>query len=60
VGEIRLGAFTREMHLLKDDLPLRSLLRTPLCDMALQGAYLRRAIHARMALAQLGEQRRTL
>ncbi len=35
VREIRLGAFTREMHLLKDDLPLRSLLRAPLRNVAL-------------------------
>jgi hypothetical protein len=51
VGEIRLGAFTGDMHLLKDDFPLRSLLRTPLGDVALQGAHLRRAVLAWMALA---------
>jgi hypothetical protein len=60
VGKIRLSAFTRDMHLLKDDFPLRSLLRTPLCNMALQGAYLRWTILAWMALAQLGEQGRAL
>ncbi len=58
VGEIRLSAFTRDMHLLKDDFPLRSLLRTPLCNMALQGAHLRWTILAWLALAQLGEQGR--
>ena len=35
VGEIRLGAFCGDMHLLKNDLPLRTLLRTPLGDVAL-------------------------
>jgi hypothetical protein len=57
---IRLGAFCGHMHLLKDDLPLWSLLCTPLGDVALQGAHLRQAILARVALAQLGEQGRAL
>ena len=35
VGEIRLGPFTRDMHLLKDNFPLRPLLRTPLRNVAL-------------------------
>jgi hypothetical protein len=60
VGEIRLSSFGGEMHLLKDDLLLRTLLRAPLRDMALQGAHLRRAIPACMSLAQLGEERRPL
>jgi hypothetical protein len=60
VGEIRLGPFAGDMHLLKDDLPLWSLLRTPLRNVALQRAHLRRTIRAWMALAQLGEQRRPL
>jgi hypothetical protein len=60
VGEIGLGPFTGDMHLLKDDFPLWSLLRTPLRNVALQCAHLGRAIRAWMALAQLGEQRRSL
>jgi hypothetical protein len=32
---IRLGAFCWDMHLLKDDLPLRPLLGTPLGKVAL-------------------------
>jgi hypothetical protein len=51
VGEIRLGAFCGDMHLFKDDFPLGSLLHTPLCNVPLQGAHLRRAILAWMSLA---------
>jgi hypothetical protein len=35
VGEIGLGPFTGDMHLLKNDFPLWSLLRTPLGNVAL-------------------------
>ena len=35
VGEVRLGAFAGDMHLLKDDFPLWSLLPTPLRNVAL-------------------------
>jgi hypothetical protein len=57
---IRLSPFAGQMHLLKDDLSLRPLLRTPLGDMALQGAHLRRVVPAWMPLAQLSEERRSL
>lgn len=60
VGEIGLSSFAGNMHLLKDNLLLRTLLRTPLRNLALQGAHLRRAIPAWMPLAQLGEERRSL
>ncbi len=46
VGKIGLGPFTGDMHLLKDDFPLRSLLHTPLSNVALQGTHLRRTILA--------------
>jgi hypothetical protein len=60
VGEIRLSPFAGQMHLLKDDLSLRSRLGTPLGDMALQRAHLCRAVPAWMPLAQLSEERRSL
>ena len=56
VGEIGLGPFAGDMDLLKDDFPLRSRLGTPLRNVALQGAHLRRAILAWMALTQFGEE----
>jgi hypothetical protein len=60
VSKIGLGPFTGDMHLLKDDFPLWSLLRTPPGNVTLQSAHLRQAILAWMVLAQLGEQRRAL
>jgi hypothetical protein len=60
VGEIRLGTFCGNMHLLKDDFPLRPLLCAPLGNVALEGAHLRRAIPTWMSLAQLGKERRSL
>jgi hypothetical protein len=35
VGEIRRGPFAGDMDLLKDDFPFGSMLRTPLCNVAL-------------------------
>jgi hypothetical protein len=35
VGEIRLRPFAGDMHLFKDDFPLRAMLRTPLRNVAL-------------------------
>jgi hypothetical protein len=60
VGEIGLSSFAGNMHLLKDDLLLRTRLGTPLRNLARPRAHLRRAIPAWLPLAQLGEERRSL
>ena len=57
MGKIRLGSFSWDMDLFKDDVFVWSMQRFPSGNMAAQGAILRRAIAIRMSLAQQRKQR---